>query len=282
MGCFSATCILSSLPIEWQTPVRFIALARDPLRGTGFICSVNDVWAPITPAIKGVYNDYGSIEKLEEGPVTQGFFRVLNERAIERGVGENSIHDVAVVRGMSREDWLMALWEGRVQVRDDFMLSYVVDMYSKVDALERLPWKIRCDVWLRKLKALYGRLRPQPKGPPMQVAQALIREDVWQFFLARARKDFPTLGQTIHGRELERAQRLMNPSLSLPEEVANEIHGALSEVVHVQAIMNRLRKIWMEGTTAGPQEGEWSRHLEYHSAMARIARSEVTAQKERC
>lgn len=115
MGCFSYSCAISRLPIEHGHRVRFFAVSAT--EGYRTAIGINGSWEPATLPILGNYNDYGSVENLEEGPVTEAFFETLNRRAIERAVGENECHDVAVVRGMPREEWLRALWEDRVQIR---------------------------------------------------------------------------------------------------------------------------------------------------------------------
>lgn len=112
MGCFAYVCSVSGLPIEYRTPVRFLALAE----GRRYQSGISEDWCPATLPIKARYNDYGTVERLARGPVTQAFFDSLAWRAIERPVGENPCHDVAITKTMSRREWLTALWEDRVQI----------------------------------------------------------------------------------------------------------------------------------------------------------------------
>jgi len=115
MGSFNATCIVSNLPIEAGDPVRFLALTESDLnRSNEHCCYVTGRWQPRTAAIRACYNDYGSIEKIQEGLVERVFFKSFNADVIEKGVGDNQCHDVQVRKGMTREQWLEALWEGRV------------------------------------------------------------------------------------------------------------------------------------------------------------------------
>jgi hypothetical protein len=117
MGSFNATCIVSNLPIEAGDPVRFLALTENDLnRSNEHCCYVTGRWQPRTAAIRACYNDYGSIEKIQEGLVERVFFKSFNADVIEKGVGDNQCHDVQVRKGMTREQWLEALWEGRVFV----------------------------------------------------------------------------------------------------------------------------------------------------------------------
>jgi len=120
MGSFNATCIVSNLPIEAGTPVRFLALARNAFSpdGNGHECYVTGRWQLHGVPIKGQCNDYGSVERIEQSFTTRVFFEGLALSAVEIGVGDNSCHDPAVRTDMDQDSWLNALWEGRVKVDD--------------------------------------------------------------------------------------------------------------------------------------------------------------------
>lgn len=119
MGSFNATCIVSNLPIEAGTPVRFLALTRSRYNeGNEHICYVGGRWQLRGAPIKAEYNDYGTIENWEDSVTTRLFFKSLDSDAVEKGVGDNQCHDVQVRHGMSAEEWIDALWEGRVEVSD--------------------------------------------------------------------------------------------------------------------------------------------------------------------
>lgn len=119
MGSFNYTCCVSNLPIEAGTPVRYLALARSAFdtNGNGHVCYVGGRWQVYGIPIKGQYNDYGTVEKLEESFTTLMFFDGLKRGAVEKGVGDNTVHDVPVRPDMSQKEWLDALWEGRVEVQ---------------------------------------------------------------------------------------------------------------------------------------------------------------------
>ena len=115
MGCFSYTCSISGLPIDYNTPVRFMALGS----GEHYLSAydLGREWAPVTLPIRARYNDYGSVDDIEECPVTEAFFETLNRRAIERAVGERPRFDMAVKRGMPQDEWLSALFVNRIQIK---------------------------------------------------------------------------------------------------------------------------------------------------------------------
>lgn len=146
MGCFPYTCSVSSLPIQRNDPVRFLALARNPLNEGRSIVRAGDGWQPITVPLHAAYDEYGSVTGIEDSPVTDAFFAALNTRIMERCVGNNPAHDVQVKRGMSRKLWLRALWEGRVRVEDLHSGTWlqVVQTMIREDIWQHLVAECRC------------------------------------------------------------------------------------------------------------------------------------------
>lgn len=67
MGSWNTTDALTQLPILYGDKIRCFVIKQQPyeidLNGT---CYSNDLWAPIGPSITGIYNDYGSIGKIEK------------------------------------------------------------------------------------------------------------------------------------------------------------------------------------------------------------------------
>lgn len=126
MGSFNCTCIVSGLPIEAGTKVRFLALARSAFHpeGNDHVCYVSGRWQLHGVPIRGQYNDYGTVEVegLDDSLTTRLFFEGLKRSSVEKGVGDNTCHDVEVRHDMDRKGWLEALWEGRVEVDDQRLL----------------------------------------------------------------------------------------------------------------------------------------------------------------
>lgn len=117
MGSFASTCCVSGLPIEAGDAVRYLLLTQNPYCTGGFVCESHGRWIPRTWPVRAVYNDYGSIERWEKSPVQELIMKGFQADLVEVGVGDNSIHDVAVKKDMSFEGLLEAVWEGRVMVK---------------------------------------------------------------------------------------------------------------------------------------------------------------------
>lgn len=141
MGSFNATCVVSGLPITAGTKVRFLALTQNEYsRGNDHVCYVHGRWQLRTVPLRAVYNDYGSVEKIESGLAERVFFRSFEEDVIEKGLGDNSCHDVAVRTGMTPAAWLEALWEGRVFVRGGRGWSAAERMWRRAREKEMREW----------------------------------------------------------------------------------------------------------------------------------------------
>lgn len=123
MGSFAGTCCVSGLPIEAGDAVRYFLLTQNPYCDGGFVCKTHGRWVPRTWPIKAKYNDYGSIEGWETGPVQELIMRGLQVDLVEVGVGNNSVHDVAARKDMSFEQLLNAVWEGRVMVKRETRMT---------------------------------------------------------------------------------------------------------------------------------------------------------------
>lgn len=71
MGCWNETCMISNLPIEYQTPIKLVFLVN----GTGIdqkilnkssYCNPTDLLQPAFLAISGTYDEYGTIANINE------------------------------------------------------------------------------------------------------------------------------------------------------------------------------------------------------------------------
>lgn len=116
MGSFAITCAVSGLPIHPSEPVRFFMLTQNPYEDENLRCDSHSFWFPRCFPLHAKYNDYGSVEECEGGPLRKAWMEGLRLDLIERGWGENSCHDIATSKDMTFDDLLTALWEGRVQV----------------------------------------------------------------------------------------------------------------------------------------------------------------------
>ncbi len=130
MGSFAFTCAVSGLPIEAGDPLRYVLLVENPY-DDNLVCYSHDMWFPRTWPLRAKYNDYGSIDRYDEGSVSlASIVQGLKVDMVERGIGDNSCHDVPTTKDMSFEATLEAVWEKRLQV------SREVDSLNFLDSPE--------------------------------------------------------------------------------------------------------------------------------------------------
>lgn len=118
MGSFAYTCSISGLPIESGDAVRFLLLQASPFGTSGSYAKGPESWYVRTPPIRATYNDYGTVEDYETGPVTDAWIDAFNFDMVEKGLGDNTYHDVPTRKGMTFDAMLEALREDRIEVRD--------------------------------------------------------------------------------------------------------------------------------------------------------------------
>jgi hypothetical protein len=81
------------------------------------------IWVPRTFPLKARYDDYGRATELEEGPAKEVWRDGFQYDLLERGTGDNSVHDVPVRKGMSFEKLMLAIRESRLRVKKTSLLE---------------------------------------------------------------------------------------------------------------------------------------------------------------
>jgi len=130
MGSFDYTCTASGLPIEASTPVRFLLLTPAPYEDERPI-GIHGSFFPRTVPLKATYNDYGSVDEMEDGPAREVWLEALHVDMVEKGTGDNTVHDVPTRKTMKWDKLLRALQEGRVWVRREVGTSSEFDEFKK-------------------------------------------------------------------------------------------------------------------------------------------------------
>jgi hypothetical protein len=117
MGSFSYTCSYSGLPIESGDKIRFMLLTEAPYKDSQTTAvNMHDLWIPRTFPLVGKYNDYGSVDNYETGPLQKTWIEGLRLDMNEKGWGDNRCHDVPVLKDMTFEQMLDAIREGRLDI----------------------------------------------------------------------------------------------------------------------------------------------------------------------
>ena len=113
MGCWNKTCGISNLPIYAGDPV-YVFLLEESKHSNH--CYSNHLYSPVLVPFHSYYNDYGSGEN-SHGIGLRVIIDSLKDQLIEREIGENEYHDIAVKRKDMNETLLFAsMREGRLAI----------------------------------------------------------------------------------------------------------------------------------------------------------------------
>lgn len=115
MGSWNKTCGLSNLHIYAGTPV-YVFVLEDARRDSDSDCYATSLFSPLLLPFDSEYNDYGGGEN-SGGPGFEPIMAALKSRLIERDVGENEYHDIAVKRDAFNEElFFSAVRENRLMI----------------------------------------------------------------------------------------------------------------------------------------------------------------------
>lgn len=125
MGCWYDTCGVTQLPILNGDKVRLfplICVAEEIVGGTSYS---NAIWAPMSAAISGTYNDYGSIENIVENNCTELFLDNLKNIWIKF---ERDYETVSDLKDMKLSEALHWIERGYLKVKRSYKNSLVSQM----------------------------------------------------------------------------------------------------------------------------------------------------------
>jgi len=172
MGCFDYRCCVTGLPIRAGDPVKFILLGENPYERDTII-RMGDYWYLRTWPLRAEYNDYGSIDEFDlSSPGVWAVVEGLKKDLVEVGTGDNSCHDVPTRRGMSFDDILTAVSEGRILVDSDFDFNAErrKEMDDALNHMHELLGETREPIFTREDP-------PPPVGlPTLQNVRTLLEE----------------------------------------------------------------------------------------------------------
>ncbi len=290
MGSFHTTCNISQLPILPGDKVRVLFLLKsiyaiDPpnkmVLGNGKNgregTYSTDFWVPWNIPLKAVYDDYGRVQDVEEGPNLQLFHACLREALAEVPQGENPYHDPGTSIDMDWEQMWWVAQEGRLRLK----LSAPHVDYP--DGVPLCVVMIREDVWQAMFKVQVNPDWFQKTAPSV----ASIGKELLELLTARGNLDvFPFLvneyglNQAMRRFSLESSplQRglgtfLFKAKESFPvdsREIKTVIRSA-AELCYIGMLYNDIRHTWHPGTGIGSQGVNFETTAHFHHLVSEVA-----------
>lgn len=191
MGCWNGTCMISNLPIISGEKVKLIFLKKghDEYIGNAAVCYPVGLLKPLNMALTAVYNDYGSVEKIEEDwnyNIISKYFKEYFKKgircdgtekikfeltdiidAIERGELESHIR-CGILHEYEYMHRLNKLKEDK---------AHMLEVVAEVDNI-MLNWKKETKEWFN-----------------VEMSFVMIRQDVWD----KVVENFSTLKDYFYG-----------------------------------------------------------------------------------
>lgn len=210
--------------------------------------SVTAEWAPLTPPLRGVYEDRGAVSSLSTMLMAKSWRRYLAECLVETSFPK-SCPRVRPVPSLRRI--LEAVREGRLTVQheeEDAVPLHVAEAL------------IRDDVWSSLLTVkspFFGLVKRSPKRRELE-------------------EDPPSpspIGTIRYAEEI--ARRGTEPAESL-----TGFYATLDELIQIKESMKILHRPWQPSIYAG-QTHEWDQIADVFAAWQKIANAEFAAEKAR-
>jgi len=240
MGCWNGTDMITHLPIMGGDKIRMLVLKQyASLPDCGGVCNAEDLWEPIGPAVKGVYNGYGRPEEVEDDIASQWLNHTLPMDAEIRKNIEGHHFDGEL---------------------DEKILAVERSQSMLVKRVHLCHWMVHEDTWqfLQSIEVEYFELSPKER------VKALL--DVGP---VEHRREEP-----IKWMKQQTAIQSLFSYGSMPNAVI-QFAGkdnfeaavmALVELKRVKDAMETTRRYFMPVAGAGSQSAEW----EIHQQLARF------------
>lgn len=266
MGSWNKTCAISNLHITYNTPVTAFILERQPIDND--MCYTTALYKPVPLPFYTTYDDYG-IGRDSSGPFFDLLMDTLKNQLVEKTVGTNQYHDIAVDKASWNEGlFWRAIREQRLSLEraPDMPLNIAMirnDVAYKIyNSWEQFFYKdgksskFKLNTLLQQIPLVMDKAKAAIKQRPSEVAPYFLtldslirwedREDITLFFadnyhfsrVVRIDENFFKL--VVAGKELEAA-------LLMAEYI---------KAKWLDNFMSSIRRMWTPGGFEGSQSQE--------------------------
>jgi hypothetical protein len=156
MGCWNKTCALSNLHIYAGEPVYVFILENTPETSH---CYSTHFYSPILIPFYSQYDDYGTGEN-SSGVGLQIIIDSIKEKLVEKEVGENEYHDIAVKKDNFGEDLLFdSMRENRLEVKNNSLFNNTTSLQfvmMRADIVDGILSKYKPEIFRRNASGHYN------------------------------------------------------------------------------------------------------------------------------
>jgi len=279
MGSWNSTDTLTQLPIHYGDKIKCFVLQQQPyefdLNGT---CYSNDLWSPIGPPVTGIYNDYGSISKIEKSLNAE---IILNElRNSDFKIKTDKFDKKISLKKTKLETLLSCIERGRIKTthKDPMHLGMMFVLeetykamlsFNPVDMCHHTNGKgyyyAPITTYLqRQIESWYE----------SQMVLFKATKDEFRLSLSDSRLfgSFRTYGQHAFKPKLI---ELIKEDVSISDSKVQNIFKNIVDLMHFDYSMSHARKMYQPQTGAGSQNDNTA----VHAALAKATLDVVAKRK---
>lgn len=284
MGCWNKTCGLSNLQIVGGTPVYVFVLEHAVGHNP---CHAMSLFKPLLVPFESEYNDYGGGEN-SFGPWFELIIEALRQRLVEREVGENRYHDIAVNRNdFDEESFFDSVREKRLMIDTSHGQTSIEFTMFRKDIADSVLDQYQIDEYVGRGNGTHGwdnayigysfndvvrGIRPLIEGWIQQQKMSNIKdtfvnfitmESIGRFETPASERSLDSLAAQWLGRETFEYSRIVDVrshirNLTVDPDVINidELEGLLTEYLRglfLDSFMHAARKTWIPGGHEGSQ-----------------------------
>lgn len=239
MGCWNGTDGITQLPIQYGDSIRLFLIANNlhSYAEDNIIYYSTDLWQPLGLPLKGTYDNYGSIENIEEDAFSDLLFQYVKENIINTPDRFGHCLDLA---NSSNNDILSRITEGNLSIKDPFTAT---ECGSSLRNLEKeFP----------EVAKIIQTMKNDEPVKSVQVRSFLVHEDIYQGIATFPSKNPDKLLEAFKLDNVVYECR----KLADKKQDAN-LPDQLHQYVKFVSCMSKTRKLWQ------PQAGEGSQSAEY-------------------
>ncbi len=265
MGGWNGTCGLSQLPIYEGQPVMGFLVKESNLKRLmgGGDCYARDLFAPMTPVIKGYYTGYGDMEQIENEalilPFIQSFFE-QNLLKFDETSGEEFPMDF---RELSLEQWLHLVERGAIYAEERNFITKEVERLN-VGMMMVIP-------------SVFETLAQTPQ---MTEEMVIFKEEIRsQQEVIEKFQDLTQIKNVLHAFDtsFHRAAYHLKGCWQVYLETEDEaLYQALLQTEALEWMLQALRKFWMPQSGVGSQ----SNHMLFKPLLEGMTRYMRKCEKE--
>jgi hypothetical protein len=259
MGCWNKTCGFSGLSIMVGDPVYVFVLKKSDYYDP---CSSTSEYTPFLAPFESFYNDYGSGEN-SRGVWLPYIMEALKKKLIEMEVGENKCHDIAVKRDDFDVDlFFSAIKEDRLfinkhqpsnAIRFTMMHKSIIDKMLEEFEFRHYDFFREMGKWDYKFADIITRVENYWNNIKSFYNIHQLIDFNYDSIIGSYIFHYMSTINFIPIREVI-GECLQN---NTEDEVAINLIKEYLKGLHVEIMMNHLRKTWLPGGFEGSQDCEY-------------------------